>query len=351
MKKFNYFFISILFMFTSTYAISSQIESDSNEYIEEYKSSNLKIATIKELCEYVRKKSSDWMGVQYYQDSNTCYIANMVDNEKDKERYDALIDYVLKHADEIKKERQVKLDLEKNKDDEKQKIKFAEFDKIKNEGRVYATLVMDSTENYNKDSLNTLKNNNNKVAGLKLSYEKNKSNYIEKIILKSPTQTQLDAYLSLLAGQNTEKAWTLDKIKMYLKNIEEKYKKVDEKKDIKKLDLDLVHNAILKYHNSREKPSQADYNIDYNNAQSIKNLEEIYIFENKGDQIIVTIKTCLEGMQNTNIELLYNDIYQNSITIEYISKTLIEKEHEKLNEKLKKDNELKQEEKKEINKL
>lgn len=107
----------------------------------------------------------------------------------------------------------------------------------------------------------------------------------------------------------------------------------------------------MKYHNSREKPSQADYNIDYNNAQSIKNLEEIYIFENKGDQIIVTIKTCLEGMQNTNIELLYNDIYQNSITIEYISKTLIEKEHEKLNEKLKKDNELKQEEKKEINKL
>mgnify|MGYP000340752622 FL=1 len=150
MRKFNYFFISILFMFTSTYAMSSQIESDSNEYIEEYKSSNLKIATIKELCEYVRKKSSDWMGVQYYQDSNTCYIANMVDNEKDKERYDALIDYVLKHADEIKKERQVKLDLEKNKDNEKQKIKFAEFDKIKNEGRVYATLVMDSTENYNE---------------------------------------------------------------------------------------------------------------------------------------------------------------------------------------------------------
>lgn len=351
MRKFNYFFISILFMFTSTYAMSSQIESDSNEYIEEYKSSNLKIATIKELCEYVRKKSSDWMGVQYYQDSNTCYIANMVDNEKDKERYDALIDYVLKHADEIKKERQVKLDLEKNKDNEKQKIKFAEFDKIKNEGRVYATLVMDSTENYNKDALNTLKNNNNKVAGLKLSYEKNKSNYIEKIILKSPTQNQLDAYLSLLSGQNTEKAWTLDKIKMYLKNIEEKYKKVDEKKDIKKLDLDLVRNSILKYHNSREKPSQADYNIDYNNAQSIKNLEEVYIFENKGDKIIVTIKTCLEGIQNTNIELLYNDIYQNSITIEYVSKTLIEKEYEKLNEKLKKDNELKQEEKKEINKL
>lgn len=244
-----------------------------------------------------------------------------------------------------------KIDLEKKKEYENQKIKFAEFDKIKNEGRVYATLVLDTTESYNKDSLDILKKNNYKIAGLKLSYEINKLNNIEKITLKSPIETALGTYLSLLSGQKTESAWSLDKIKMYLKNIEDKYKKVDFKSNIQEFDLNLVRNLILKYHNQREKPSQADYNIDYNNAEAIKNLEEIYIFENKGDQILVTIRTCIKGINNSNPELLFNEIYQDSITIEYISKTVIEKVKEKDNEALRKFNNSKEQEKKEMNKL
>lgn len=238
-----------------------------------------------------------------------------------------------------------KMDLEKKKENDNQKIKFAEFDKIKNEGRIYATLVMDTTENYNKDSLNTLKNNDFKIAGLNLSYNTNKANLIERITLNSPV-----TYIGLF-GIIPQEQWSLDKIKTYLNYIEEKYVKVDYKREVKELDLSLVRNTILKYHNNRKEISQADYNIDYSNAHAIKNLKETYSFENKGDQIIVTIQTCLDGMQNSNAELLLIDIYQNSITIEHVSKTLIEKEKAKELEKEKKNNEIMQQEKREINKL
>jgi hypothetical protein len=105
-----------------------------------------------------------------------------------------------------------------------------------------------------------------------------------------------------------------------------------------------VQQAIFNYHNRRDNPSQAAYDKDVKHAEAIKNLKSVFIFDNKGDNIVVTVKTCLEGKGNTTIELLYDDlilgesmIYQNSLTIEYKSRNLVELENQNRDIQLRKE--------------
>ena len=76
-----------------------------------------------------------------------------------------------------------------------------------------------------------------------------------------------------------------------------------------------------------------------------------HIFANSGDKIIVTIKTCLEGVGNSNPETQINDVYQNSLTIEYISKKVLEKERALKQEKMSNETTKNQKEKAEMDAL
>jgi hypothetical protein len=164
-----------------------------------------------------------------------------------------------------------------------------------------------------KSAIKKLKKNKHKIAGMHLSYNKDKSGHITKITLVSP---------------NT---WTLEKIKKILSTLKKKYKKIDKKDNIKKYSIDEVKSIILDHHNGQKRVSQSAYDKDMRNAKPIKNLESIYTFTNEGDRITTTITTCLQGKENTNLALNIMNIHDDKIKIEYVSKKVVEKENKEKN--------------------
>lgn len=286
-----------------------------------------KFTSLKEYCQHLSSSYGALHGISWSEEKKECSFDGWISA---KYEYNALKEFVINNSNKV-------IQLRKDEFNAQKKAKedaFSEFNKIRAEERVYANLVMDSSLEYNKDAIKKIKDNNNKIAGLDVSYKENKFGLIERITLKSPTKNIMQAYLSLLYGKKAEDTWTLEEIDNVVNKIKSKYKMIDSKKDIQEHDLNTVRDAILGYHNRRTNRSQADYNIDDRNAQSIKNQKETFLFENKGDKIIVTVKTSLKGDKNTNMELLNNDVYQNSVSIEYISKKVVEQEEKAEQEKL-----------------
>ena len=311
-------------------------------YYEKFKKGANKFATTKELCLSIKKETSGGINtIEWSDEIKDCEFNGW---GKSHFKYYLLKDYVLAHGNEVKQARKAKLAEQKN----RKQVQNAAFDAIKQSGRVYATVVMDTSEEYNAVSLAEIEKNGGSVAGLKLSLDKNRAGIIEKITLQSPTE---NAFSIMFGADPEETNWSMDKITKVVESIKSKYKKIDAKKDFQVHDLEAVRNAILGYHNRRKQPSQAAYNTDVNNAQAIKNFMGTLVLENKGDQIIVTVKQCLEGKGNSNVELYVNDIYQNSLTIEYISKELLKKQNKVANDKLKKESEKKKKENEEMNAL
>jgi len=212
------------------------------------------------------------------------------------------------------------------------------YDKTREKSRVYATLEMGTSEEYNKEAIRKIKENNNKFAGFALGYDTDESGIIDKITLNSPTDNLLSIVISHGVGQKPDNAWSLEKIEEIVNKLKNQYRKIDENEEVIEYDLGTVQNQILKYHEMRDSPSQADYDADVRNAHAIQNLKSVFIFDNKGDNIVVTVKTCLEGNGNTTPELLLTgEIYQNSLTIEYKSKNLVELENKNRDAQLRKE--------------
>lgn len=212
------------------------------------------------------------------------------------------------------------------------------YDKTREKSRVYATLEMGTSEEYNKEAIRKIKENNNKFAGFALRYGTDESGIIDIITLNSPTDNLLSIVISHAAGQKPDNAWSLEKIEEIVNKLKNQYRKIDENEEVIEYDLGTVQNQILKYHEMRDSPSQADYDADVRNAHAIQNLKSVFIFDNKGDNIIVTVKACIEGNENTTPELLLSgDIYQNSLTIEYKSKSLVELENKNRDAQLRKE--------------
>ncbi len=65
----------------------------------------------------------------------------------------------------------------------------------------------------------------------------------------------------------------------------------------------------------------------------------------------MTIKTNLQGQGNTNAEIHMNDLQQNLLTIEYVSRTLVAQQNAAKQEALQKKTEQNAKEKKEMNQL
>jgi len=340
---------------------SNHIKSVIENIIAEYEKKPYRdISKKEELCNYVadhynKYSTNGSFGHISYQNNNVkvqCFF-DWQNSKRDEALgvHKGLETYAAKNTDIIKKIFKEYVNALAKRQQDVINAQFSQFDKIKSKGRIYATLVMDTTEKYNKDAINILRKNDNKIAGLSVKFKKdNSSNLINKITLKSPTEHPVTI---ILAGRNKSINWSLEKINMIVNTIKSKYEKIDSKRNTQEYNLKQVREGILRYHNARKRPSQSAYELDLKHAESIKNLKETFVFKNQSDRINVTVTTCIKGQRNSNTELHAYEIYQNSLTIEYVSKTLLEKNNKTRSVKLNKERKQKQKQKEanEVNSL